>query len=327
MWSTRQRTLAMNGAAATWHNCQGFAAFYFACSIIFVAFNLRTAYPSLGAVLADISSDLGLTPAATSAISTLPVFCLGLFAPVAPWLARKIGTERTILVLMAALSTGLLIRGAGNVSGLVVGSIVIGSAIAIINVLLPGLIKRDFAKITGLMAGLYSMALLSGAATAAGFTLALQSTLGGGWTTALALWSVPAAAACACWLFQLPKGSALAPALRRAYEGVALRASLATHAVHGAAIDVFVYRVRLARPVSEWTGMTPLESSVIVSSSILLQMVACLLGPLIATRLPSQSGSMWLLWCSPRSVFSAACPRRSTRYGCGAGYKASGKVP
>jgi CP family cyanate transporter-like MFS transporter len=177
-----------------------------------------------------------------------------LFAPVAPWLARKIGTERTILVLMAALSTGLLIRGAGNVSGLVVGSIVIGSAIAIINVLLPGLIKRDFAKITGLMAGLYSMALLSGAATAAGFTLALQSTLGGGWTTALALWSVPAAAACACWLFQLPKGSALAPRLRRAYEGVALRASLATHAVHGAAIDVFVYRVRLARPVSEWTG-------------------------------------------------------------------------
>lgn len=35
--------------------------------------------------------------------------------------------------------------------------------------------------------------------------------------------------------------------------------------------------------------MTPLESSVIVSSSILLQMVACLFGPLIATRLPSQS--------------------------------------
>lgn len=67
------------------------------------------------------------------------------------------------------------------------------------------------------MAGLYSMALLSGAATAAGFTLALQSTLGGGWTTALALWSVPAAAACACWIFQLPKGRALAPKLRRAY--------------------------------------------------------------------------------------------------------------
>ncbi len=85
---------------------KGSRLFYFACSIIFVAFNLRTAYPSLGAVLADISSDLGLTPAATSAISTLPVFCLGLFAPVAPWLARKIGTERTILVLMAALSTG-----------------------------------------------------------------------------------------------------------------------------------------------------------------------------------------------------------------------------
>lgn len=128
---------------------KGSRLFYFACSIIFVAFNLRTAYPSLAAVLADISSKLGLPPAAASAITTLPVLCLGLFAPVAPWLARKMGTERTILVLMAALSVGLLIRGAGNVSGLVVGSIVIGSAIAVINVLLPGLIKRDFANITG----------------------------------------------------------------------------------------------------------------------------------------------------------------------------------
>jgi len=269
---------------------KGSRLFYFACGIIFVAFNLRTAYPSLAAVLADISSNLGLTPAAASAITTLPVLCLGLFAPVAPWLARKMGTERTILVLMAALSVGLLIRGVGNVSGLVVGSIVIGSAIAIINVLLPGLIKRDFAKITGLMAGLYSMALLSGAATAAGFTLALQSTLGGGWTTALALWSVPAAAACACWFFQLPKGTALAPKAAPRVRGVwrcALAWQLTLFMVLQAMYSFTVFG--WLAPFLNGRGMTPLQSSVIVSSSILLQMVACLLGPLIATRLPNQS--------------------------------------
>ncbi|MBA1201014.1 MFS transporter [Pseudomonas capeferrum] len=264
--------------------------FYLASSLLLVAFNLRTAFPSMGAVLAEVKIDLGLTSVATSAVTTLPVLCLGLFAPLAPWLARKIGAERTILGLMVLLSAGLLGRGMGGIPGLIVGSVVVGGAIAIINVLLPGLIKRDFPTSTGLMTGLYSMALLGGAATAAGITIPLKHALGGGWTMALALWSLPAAVACACWFFQLSKGTAVTRMATPHIRGLwrcALAWQLTLFMVLQAMYSFTVFG--WLAPFLRDRGLAPLESSLIVSSSILLQTATCLAAPLIATRLPNQS--------------------------------------
>lgn len=268
----------------------GKGALLLACSLIAVAFNLRTVFSSLGAVLHDVQSSLGLTSAATSAITTLPVLCLGLFAPLAPGMARQFGPERAVFVLMAAISAGLLARGTGEVTGLIVGSVVAGSAIAIINVLLPGIIKRDFPTATGLMAGLYSMALLAGAATAAGATLPLERAFGGGWSTSLALWALPAAIASACWFFQLPKGLAHARKTTPRVRGL-WRCPLAWQ------LTLFmVLQSMYSFTVFGWLGsfiagrgIAPVTSSTIVCASILLQTLSCLAAPLIATRLANQS--------------------------------------
>ena len=272
------------------HTATRSRSFFLACSIVLVALNLRTAFPSLGAVLSDIRISLGLTAAATSALTTLLVLCLGVFAPLAPYLARKAGAERTIFVLMAALSAGIWLRGNGNIYGLLAGSAVVGSAIAIINVLVPGLIKRDFSTSTGLIAGLYSMALLSGAAMAAGLTLPLQRLLGGGWATALALWSLPAAVAGACWSLQVPKGRAVPRLAALKVKGV-WRCTLAWQLTLFMALQsMYSFTVfGWLAPFLQGRGLAPLEASVIVCSSILLQTIACLAAPLIATRLPNQS--------------------------------------
>ncbi|EJU0637228.1 CP family cyanate transporter-like MFS transporter [Gemmobacter caeni] len=263
---------------------------FLACSLILVAFNLRTIFPSLGALLPELKAALNLSSHLASWVTTLPVLCLGLFAPLAPWLARRIGAERTIFCLMIALSVGVALRGAGGLTGLLCGSVLAGAAIAIINVLLPGLIKRDFPHATGVMAGLYAMALLGGAATAAGATMPLEMALGGEWTQALSLWCVPAAIACACWFFQLPRGAAIRRIATPRVRGLwrcplawQLTAFMVLQSMYS--FTVFGWLAPFLRD----RGIPAVDTSLIVSVSILLQTAACLAAPIIATRLPNQS--------------------------------------
>ncbi|MDQ3200770.1 MAG: cyanate transporter, partial [Pseudomonadota bacterium] len=52
--------------------------------LILVALNLRPALSSMAPMLSDISRALGLSAAQAGLLTTLPVLCLGLFAPLAP---------------------------------------------------------------------------------------------------------------------------------------------------------------------------------------------------------------------------------------------------
>jgi MFS transporter, CP family, cyanate transporter len=148
-----------------------------AATLVLIAFNLRPLFPSFSALLPSITLSTGLSPGGASLMTTLPVLCLGVFAPCAPVLARRFGAERTILCLMVLLTVGTAIRGLASVPALAFGTVATGISIAVINVLVPGLIKRDFPRRIGLMSGLYTMALCGGAAAAAGLTIPLQRLL------------------------------------------------------------------------------------------------------------------------------------------------------
>src|SRR5690606_39631463 len=53
-------------------------------SLMLIAFNLRPLFASLSVLLADIVRLTSLSSAAAGYLTTLPVLCLGLFAPLAP---------------------------------------------------------------------------------------------------------------------------------------------------------------------------------------------------------------------------------------------------
>lgn len=263
---------------------------FWACSLILVAFNLRTIFPSFGALMPEIRQSLNLSSGLASLITTLPVLCLGLFAPFAPKLAQKLGIERTIFIIMFVLTIGILLRGTGELSGLLIGTILAGGAIAIINVLLPSLIKRDFSQSIGLMSGLYAMALLGGAAIAAGTTLPLQQFFHGDWSSALAIWVVPAILAWLFWLFQYPQHSVplkiIAPKIRGLWQcKLAWQVTLFMVLQSMYSFTVFGW----LSPFLRDRGIAVFDASLIVSSSIFLQTIACFLAPVIATRLPHQS--------------------------------------
>ncbi|KLN32834.1 CynX/NimT family MFS transporter [Cellulosimicrobium cellulans] len=169
-------------------------------AIVLASLNLRPAVVSISPVLGEIRADLGLSAAAAGVLTTLPVLCFGLLAPLAPVLARRWGLERALFVSLVVLCVGFALRLVPETWGLFAGTVVAGCAIGLGNVLLPALIKRDFADRIGLMTGLYSMALSGGAALAAGLTLPIATAAGLDWRGALATWGVLAVLGVLVWV-------------------------------------------------------------------------------------------------------------------------------
>ena len=171
-----------------------------ALSLLLIAFNLRPVFGSLSVVLPDIMRDTGLGATGASLLTTLPIVCLGVFAAPAPALARRFGSERTLLGAMLLICVGTLLRAWVSLPLLFASSVLAGAGIAIGNVLLLGLIKRDFPLRAAMMTGLYTLAICFGASIATAFTVPLEQNLfDGAWAPALAFWALPAGVVTLLW--------------------------------------------------------------------------------------------------------------------------------
>ena len=270
-----------------------------AVSLVLVALNLRPALSSLAPVMGDVVRDAGLTSGQAGLLTTSPVLCLGLFGVVAPHLAQRFGTERMIFIMLLILGGGVALRGVGNFAALLAGATLAGAGIGIIGVLLPAVVKRDFPQKISLMMGVYTMALCAGAATAAGTTVPLEGALGQ-WTGALAFWAVPAVVAALAWL-PLARGRQSAtgpgsPSVRGLWSnGLAWQITLFMGLQSALAYIVFGWMAPMLRD----RGFDPTTAGLIVSGSIMVQVAAALVAPMLATRTPSQSlAAVSMLGCS-----------------------------
>jgi len=259
--------------------------FLLGASLVLIAFNLRPVFSSASTLLPEIGSTLGLSSLGASVLTTLPVVCLGLFSPVAPRLSRWIGTERTLLAAVLLLACGTALRGFASVPLLFLGTALAGASIAIGNVLLPGVVKRDFPDRAALMTGWYTMALCAGAAGAAGLTLPLKQSLDLSLGGALAVWALPALLAGLLWLPQVLSNRFQAAGTRPGVQGL-WRNRLAWHVTlfmglqSALAYCVFGWLV----PILRERGLDGVTAGAIVSVSVMMQAAACLVAPHIAVR-------------------------------------------
>lgn len=187
----------------TGNSLHGRAALIAALGIMLVAANLRPAVVSVSPLIDTISGSFGFSSSIAGLLTALPVLFFGISAPVAPRLAHRYGIERTIFGSLAVLVAGIALRLVPDAIALFGGSVLIGVGIGVCNVVLPALIKRDFAHRSGVMTGLYSMTLSGGAAIAAGLTVPIDDAVGGQWRLTLAAWGLFVLAAMLQWLPQL----------------------------------------------------------------------------------------------------------------------------
>jgi MFS transporter, CP family, cyanate transporter len=179
------------------------AAVWLGVAVFLVAVNLRPAVASFGPLVTDVRDGLGLSDVSISVLTSLPVICFGALAPLGPWLTTRIGMARAVAVFCAFIGLGLLVRVGPDPATMFAGTLVAAGAIAALNVILPALIKRDFPQHTGVMMGLYTLALTGSAAVAAGLSVPLTHAIGRGWRGGLGIWAALAAIALLVWLPQL----------------------------------------------------------------------------------------------------------------------------
>ncbi|EDU7093820.1 CynX/NimT family MFS transporter [Salmonella enterica subsp. enterica serovar Paratyphi B] len=152
--------------------------------ILMIATTLRVTFTGAAPLLETIRSDYGLSTAQTGLLTTLPLLAFALVSPLAAGIARRFGMERSLFAAMLLICAGIALRSLPSAALLFAGAAIIGCGIALGNVLLPGLIKRDFSQHVARLTGAYSLTM--GAAAALGSALVVPLALHGfGWRGAL----------------------------------------------------------------------------------------------------------------------------------------------
>lgn len=134
--------------------------------ILMIATTLRVTFTGAAPLLDTIRSAYSLTTAQTGLLTTLPLLAFALISPLAAPVARRFGMERSLFAALLLICAGIAIRSLPSPYLLFGGTAVIGGGIALGNVLLPGLIKRDFPHSVARLTGAYSLTM--GAAAALG---------------------------------------------------------------------------------------------------------------------------------------------------------------
>lgn len=152
--------------------------------VLMIATTLRVTFTGVAPLLDTIRSAYSLTTAQTGLLTTLPLLAFALISPLAASVARRFGIERSLVAALLLICAGIAIRSLPSAYLLFGGTIIIGCGIALGNVLLPGLIKRDFPHSVARLTGAYSLTM--GAAAALGSALVVPLALNGfGWQGAL----------------------------------------------------------------------------------------------------------------------------------------------
>lgn len=171
--------------------------------LLVVAANLRPSLTGVGPLLGRVQADLGLSPAVAGLLNTLPLLAFAVISPVVPRMAARTGPERLLAGALVVLTLGIAIRWVPATVTLFAGTVLIGAGIAVGNVLLPSLIKRDFPTKVGLLTSAYATVMGGVAAVASGVAVPISQVAPGGWYTALGCWIVLALVAIVLWLPQL----------------------------------------------------------------------------------------------------------------------------
>jgi len=182
--------------------------------VLLVALNLRGPLVAIAPVVDDLRRDLDVGAGTVGLLTSIPVLCFGLAAPLASLLIARSGVHRAVLLSMAGVLAGTLLRSLGSPAAAIAGTVVIGLGITVGNVVVPVVIGRDFPGATNVVTAAYTAALNLGSTLTSALTAPLADRIG--WQAALAAWGLLVALAAAVWTAALRRQVARAAAAEAA---------------------------------------------------------------------------------------------------------------
>lgn len=181
-----------------------------------LAMTLRPLITSTGPLLDEIRLTTGIGLQAASLLVVLPMFCMGVFPLLLPWVGRRLSESAWITSGLLAIAFGSVWRfWLGSGWALIASAFIGGVGIAIVQAMAPGVVKRWYPLRVPLAMGIYSAALMSGGGGAA-ILSPLIADYTGHWQTALGVWVLVPIIAGLLWMFRAHE------VMEKKYEKVAI---------------------------------------------------------------------------------------------------------
>lgn len=179
--------------------------------VILIGLNLRPFLTAIGPLAQAIDNRLGLGMDTLAWLTLLPLWLIGVGVLITPGLRRLTSPSQLLGAALLLLGMGNAMRFDAQSGALLIASAALcGLGSALVQGVLPGLIKQSFAHKVPLVMGIFSACMMGGGALGASLTPQLAASLD--WSRALALWSLPVLLAMVwlAWKVRLPSATVVA---------------------------------------------------------------------------------------------------------------------
>ena len=178
-------------------------------AIIMVASTLRAPLTSVGPVINDIIHQFNINDGIAGSLITIPLFIFAIISPLVSKVTNYLSMSRTILLSTLLLVFSLILRVAGDFILFILGTILLGVAIAFGNVLLPSYVKWYFPTQVGIVTGIYSSMMHFTAGLGGGLSIPISSASQFGFRLSLSYWVIFAIISIFLWILIVKKNSKL----------------------------------------------------------------------------------------------------------------------
>lgn len=177
-------------------------------AIVFIASTIRAPLTSVGPVVDEIKHVMEINNSVAGILTTIPLIIFAIVSPLVSRVTSRITMSRTILYSTILLIIGLYLRVAGDFSLFIIGTLVLGIAIAFGNVVLPSYVKWYFPMQIGIATGIYSGTMNFTAGLGGGLSFPLSQTPLG-FRLSLSFWIILGIIAIILWIPKARKGAKL----------------------------------------------------------------------------------------------------------------------
>ncbi len=171
------------------------------------ALALRPQIVGIGPLLPEIQEDLDVSHAVAGLLATIPVLCMGLFAPPAPYLLGLLGSRIAIFASIGLIGMAGIARAlAPGAVGVILLTIPVGIGIGLAGALMPVAVKERFSHRPAFATGIYATGINAGSTLAAALAVPIAA-VAGGWRASLVAFSAVTVALALLWLWQTRGGT------------------------------------------------------------------------------------------------------------------------
>lgn len=174
-------------------------------ALVLVGTALRPQALIIGPLVGQVQADLGMSHGVAGLLSTIPVLCMGLLAPLGPVLAASIGPKMGAAVCVALVGIfGVARAFLPDSFSVLLATVGVGVGMSLVGPILPMIVRARLPNHPAAGTGAYVVGFVIGGSITAALAVPLADAYGG-WRASFAIVSAAAFVSLAAWIWLMPR--------------------------------------------------------------------------------------------------------------------------